>query len=741
MSSQTVTVISMLYEDDELLVFRAVDASGKRLRVRSSRDIIDAVCLGDTLVLKGMTVNDERYGAQFLADEFVRWEVPTGLLLKMLLITGQGVGEATVDRLVETFGNDELVRLLSCRDIERLSSVKQVSRTLAEICVRSWHDSAGKTSVFQFFTKHFTGKANNPKAQRIAHRVFQFYGDETITNIKHDPYIIWAFASWKDCEVLARSLEVALNDPRRLRCAVEEAMYRLYNQGHTAVSPLTLDKMLGEVLGGNNYQCQAIFEANNIESEQPGRIVIDHQGRWALPGPSIMERYVEEQLRIRIAGYIETNGRHPDQTSLFEGQGQPNVRALVDAFQLPSGHSLDLSQKEAVISVIEHDVTVISGRAGSGKTSVLYAVNDLIQRSGRSVLQVALAGKAAQRLMQATQQDANTIKALLSQIKRNPAFLDKYEMPVLHIDEASMVDLPLMYQVLKAFEGRPLKLVMIGDEAQLPPIGPGIIFHHLIEFDAVPSVRLLGNYRQGNGSGVLDVANYIRKGVWPDTFPDDVVVIECAQDDLLMHVQAIYCEHVGANDDTYIVPATKSLVANGNHRLHNHLRQEDSIVMCAPEFKVGDPVIFKKNRPKIGLVNGSIGRVVPQSPGDVVERDVRIESDGNTVKFEKKQFTPDLVIEFALEGRVPLMLDDIKSQGERHLQHAYAITCHQAQGSEFDVVIIPIVPSRLLDRSWIYTALTRAKTKVYFIGDITAAQYAVEVRGNAVDEREVGFSL
>lgn len=510
MSSKTVTVIKVLYEDDALLVFRAVDASGERLRVRSSRDIIDAVCLGDTLVLKGMTVNDERYGAQFLVDEFVRWEVPTGLLLKALLMSGQGVGEASVDKLVEAFGNDELVRLLSCRDIERLSSVKQVSRILAETCVRSWHDTAGKTSVFQFFTKHFIGEVNNPKAQRIAHRVFQFYGDETITNIKHDPYIIWAFASWKDCEVLARSLGVALNDTRRLRCAVEEAMYQLYNQGNTAVSPLTLDDKLGEVLGGNDYQCQAIFEANNVDSEHPDRIVIDTLGRWALPGPCIMERYVEEQLRIRIAGNVGTDEGYPDQTSLFDGLVQPHARALLDTYRLPSGHPLDPSQQEAVTSVMEHDVTVISGPAGSGKTSVLYAVNDLIQRLGRSVLQVALAGKAAQRLMQATQQRAFTIKSLLSQIRRNPAFLDDYEMPVLHIDEASMVDLPLMYQVLKVFEGRPVKLVLIGDEAQLPPIGPGVIFHHLIKFDAVPSVRLLGNYRQGEGSGVLDVANCIR---------------------------------------------------------------------------------------------------------------------------------------------------------------------------------------------------------------------------------------
>jgi exodeoxyribonuclease V alpha subunit len=357
------------------------------------------------------------------------------------------------------------------------------------------------------------------------------------------------------------------------------------------------------------------------------------------------------------------------------------------------------------------------------------------------VLQVALSGKAAQRLMQATQQVAFTIKSLLNKIQRNQQFLDGYEMPVLHIDEASMIDLPLMYQVLKVFEGRSVKLVMIGDEAQLPPIGPGVIFHSLIKFDAVQSVRLLGNYRQGDGSGVLDVANHIRNGAWPDIFPDDVVVVECNQDELLIHIQAIYCQHIRDNEDIYIVPPTNLLVAESNHQLHNYLRSEDPIIACAPEFKVGDPVIFKKNRPKIGLVNGSVGRVVQAMNHDVVKRDVRIETGKNRFKFVEQEFKSDLVIEFAQEGRVPLLLNDIKHEGERYLQHAYAITCHQAQGSEFDVVIVPIIPNRLLDRSWIYTALTRAKTKVYFLGNIAAAQYAVEIRGNSVDEREVGFRL
>ncbi|MDH5919290.1 hypothetical protein [Vibrio splendidus] len=117
------------------------------------------------------------------------------------------------------------------------------------------------------------------------------------------------------------------------------------------------------------------------------------------------------------------------------------------------------------------------------------------------------------------------------------------------------------------------------------------------------------------------------------------------------------------------------------------------------------------------------------------------ETGENTFKFEKRQFTPDLIIRFSLEDRVLLILGDIKPQEESHLQYAYSITNYQTQESEFDVVIIPIASSKLLGRSWICRALTRAKTKVYFIGDIAAAQYAVEVSGNAVDEREVGFCL
>ena len=396
---------------------------------------------------------------------------------------------------------------------------------------------------------------------------------------------------------------------------------------------------------------------------------------------------------------------------------------------LPGDKPLDAQQEKAVAAILQHGVVAVIGAAGTGKTSVLHAANDLLHRTGRQVLQVALSGKAAQRLVQQTGQDAYTIESLLTKVAASPQMLDAYDLPVLFVDEASMVDLPLMYRVLKVFEGRGLKIVVIGDRGQLPPIGPGLVFHKMIESSAFPVVELKTNYRTLSGSTIPEVAEIIRNGGTFQTSKDVILVELGSKSDVAREAIDQYLAHHRDGETVQIISATKRVMAKANRQLQAKLLEHAPVVPRAPEFRIGDRVIYRRNDRLVGLVNGSMGVVVPAVGDQVV------------VDLETNEMAPaDIVIEFENEGRTPLLLSQVRSssEGEWYLQHAYAITCHQAQGSEFDCVIVAMEKSQLLDRSWLYTATTRAKQKVIVVGAPALIQDAID-SGNSADRRHVGI--
>lgn len=717
-----VTINDIVLDADKFWVARASYQTRQGvdvMRLRAEKKDLPVCAPGDCYVLKGSFEDHATYGRQFRVTELLEKTKPTGALIKQFLSSGRGIGKKTVDRIWDAYG-DSVIDLLEDRDVDSLSAIPRVSPALATALVRAWHDNSVKTELIQFLQECFDAspKFSVSHALTLAHKISDFYGLLSIEKLKEDPYRLWAFAKWKDCELLANALGVQSNDPRRLRCAVEEALYRLYEDGHTAVPPLQLDQQLKEVLG-EDHHCQAIFEANNEDSGKPARIVTLN-GLWALPGPAAMETYIADQLIQRSEHF-------------FNASKDLNL----DDYTLPSGFPLDDYQKKAVGLVFDHPIVAISGPAGSGKTSVLYAINDHIRRTGAQVLQVALSGKAAQRLMQATNEEAFTIDSLLAKVKAKPDFLDQYGLtPILHIDEASMVNMPLLYRVLRVFEGRALRLVFIGDPSQLSPIGPGVVFQVILTSERIPSIQLKGNHRQGEGSSIINVAAQVRAGQWPEgksELGDDVEFIECGKAELLDATIKVYRECLAQGNKAYIVGMTRNIVARANDTLHRICCDGAEIIPEAPEFALGDPVIYKKNNYPIGLVNGSTGVIKSLGNGKTITR---------THYDQTIEIPAVALVEWDHEGPMWIALSDIKSESEWMLQHSYAITCHQAQGSEFDICIIPAQASKfLLDRSWVYTAITRAKKKVIVLGDLDAARVAVEETGNFFEHRSVGLRL
>lgn len=695
-------------------VFHVDTEIGQRIRMVAHRDF--AIQPGEYRCFAGRWESYKQAGKQFVVED-TRIADVTEAMLKTFLVNQSGVGEATARKLIKHFGAD-LPDLLDSANVDALSGVPGIREAIAVQAIQAWKDQGAKKELIDFVANPLK---DNPTLIRSLTRsilkAHQFYKDTALEKLKANPYLLWAFSSWTDTDQLALALGVERDDRRRLVCAFEEALYQLYNDGHTAPPPLLVDAKLKCVLKDEFRSCVATYEAAREDGIHSKRFLVRETGGWSLPAAYIMENYVQAELLRRSQ---ETNAMH--QLSLLDE---------VDAsgYRLPGNKPLDAQQEKAVAAILKHGVVAVIGAAGTGKTSVLHAANDLLHRTGRQVLQVALSGKASQRLVQQTGQDAYTIESLLAKVVASPQMLDLYDLPVLFIDEASMVDLSLMYRILKVFEGRALKIVAIGDRGQLPPIGPGMVFHRMIESSAFPVVELKTNYRTLSGSTIPEIAEIIRAGEAFRT-SRDVVLVELGKGkDVAKEAIEQYLEHHQDGSTVQIISATKRVMAQANRRLQAKLLENAPVVPGAPEFRIGDRVIYRRNDRLVGLVNGSMG-VVVSSDGDQV-----------VVDFKTNEMAPaDIVIEFENEGRTPLLLSQVKSnrEGEWYLQHAYAITCHQAQGSEFDCAIIALERSQLLDRSWLYTATTRARRKVIFVGDPALIQEAID-SGNSADRRCVGI--
>lgn len=716
MMELTVTVSSIHAVVGSVMVFHAETDSGKRVRMVAHRDFM--IQPGEYRSFAGQWENYKQVGKQFAVEETCIADVSEAML-KTFLVNQRGIGEATASKFIKHFRAD-LPALLDSANVEALSGVPGIKEAIALQAIQAWQDQGAKKELIDFIVKPL--RDNSTLIQSLTRSILtahQFYKDATLKKLQDNPYLLWAFSSWEDTDRLALALGVSRDDRRRMVCAFEEALYQLYDDGHTAPPPLLVDEKLKSVLKEDHRNCLATYEAAREDGIHFKRFLVRETGGWSLPAAAIMENYVQAELLRRCQ---ETNAM--PQISLLDDVD-------VSGYKLPGGKPLDAQQEKAVAAILKHGVVAVIGAAGTGKTSVLHAANDLLHRTGRQVLQVALSGKAAKRLVQQTGQDAYTIESLLTKVAASPQMLDLYDLPVLFIDEASMVDLCLMYRILKVFEGRPLKIVVIGDRGQLPPIGPGLVFHRMIESSAFPVVELKTNYRTLAGSTIPEIAEIIRNGGTFRTSKDVILIELGTEKDVAKEAIEQYLLHHQDGRRVQIISATKRVMAQANRRLQARLLGDAPIVPRAPEFRIGDKVIYRRNDRLVGLVNGSMGVVVPSSGDQVV------------VDFKTNEMAlADIVIEFENEGRTPLLLSQVRSshEGQWYLQHAYAITCHQAQGSEFDCVVVALEKSQLLDRSWLYTATTRAMRKVVFVGDLTLIQSAIE-SGNSADWRFVGISF
>lgn len=677
------------------MIFTGCRQDGTLVRVVANPKTLSRLPrVGETWLVTGTCSCHPQHGRQMRASVCTH-RVPRGRLI-VNYIAGQsefkGIGEAKALRLYSYFG-DNLARVLDAGDLDKLKEV--LSQVAAERVISGWAKCRSEAMVVDFLDSYGFDA-------RLAGKLQHVWGDRAMDMLKLNPYLMLAFSSWRTVDRAARKIGIANDDSRRQIGAVESVLYERLQQGHTLMSATDLESAVAQRL-----RLPSHLRAIPLALAE-GAIVGNKYDGYQPSCAAALERAVERRLHdIGITGVSQAK------LPLTEPLDQWFDKSL-DEVGAEQRLSLNTEQKTAVRLALTCSLALIIGGAGVGKTTVLMAVTALAERMKVPVVQMALTGRAAARLAQATQRPAMTIARFLAQVKGRQ--LDVTRETLVVIDESSMIDLPTVYQVLRCLPDG-TRLLFVGDPAQLPPIGFGLVFHRLVECTSLSRTVLRQVHRQAANTGIPDAAALIRQRNLPklDNYQGQhrgVSLIECAPEGVIP--QLFMLEQIWRGDDWRILAATysgPSGIDAINNSLFEHLA--DGRRLPGFRFAVGVPVVHLVNDYERGLMNGALGQVSGVEDGSNLG--LRVDFDGQEHFFSVAEVTERLSL-------------------------AYAISVHKAQGSQFRKVAVIATSSRLLDNALVYTALTRGVEQVIFIGSGTTLEAAVRAPA-AVSLRQVAFAL
>lgn len=692
---------------------RSVSKASNYAVVISSHILPIPVCLGQQWRIVGVpeavkfdTFNNWRVEELQITATSATLERTSGIHI-VALLAGElfpGIGPVTAQRLWDSLG-DTIYKTLDDADFEKLYSV--VGPKAAHILIEGW-TYFNNTDLLQWMQK-----ANLDIS--MGRKLLKVYGRHALTRLREDPYRLLGLGmSWQRIDELAlEKLDLASDDPRRLAAAVEAELYDAFDQGDTFSLVSRLRTALRKRL-----ECNLIEQAIDTATKQC--VVYRQDDRVYAPGPHLLETVVSVALASRIASPVSIFTPAEVDALVNEFEHEERKRTSNPAFKVNEGQRLAIHASTAC------NFFCLIGGAGVGKTTTLNGITFVLVRADRPLYLLAPTGKAAKRVRQTTGHSAMTIHGFL----RNTAYKGVAENAIIVVDEASMLDIKLAYQLLKAIPPS-VRVILVGDSAQLPPVGPGLTLHELAACDVVQKVELTEGKRFAGGIALL--ASAVREGHWTpisDSSTADISIIPCSDDELASLVVDAYLKDPL---NSQVLCCTKESGAASSKRINEMCQQ--ALCSEAPKltvfneklnrledtgFRLGDPVMCVANLWDYDLQNGSIGRIEHIEPSPVPRYDdtgACIEAVYGWVLWDDGE-------------RRPLTIPILDA-----LELAYAITVHKSQGSEMPLVIIPVYRARNLDRTILYTAITRARVKVILIGDISAAQAAVKAEPHAAKRK------
>jgi exodeoxyribonuclease V alpha subunit len=629
-----------------------------------------------------------------------------GLRLSLLRRV-RGIGVDRAQRLLEAFNDNIDVTLSDLANTEAVATIiaparPVLARRLAAVLMAQWQEELRP----EYETMAWLDSNAITDQPGLARKMVRILGAQTRSTLESNPYVLAKTLAWLRMDGIGRKalgLRIGPDDvqraPQRLLGAIDNAIGDWMRGGHTAISKSLLRQMIEKRL--DRVDAFTLDLAEHL-GEKHGRLA-EAGEFWRFPGCAFLER--------EVASKLEAMAHEPGRIVPTEAELDCVLAEVVTLLPRP----LSAEQMAAVRHALTNPFAVITGGAGTGKTAAMQALVLAWEILGGRVHLAALAGKAALRLSQATHRLAKTLHRTLAELALrvaaeadgkwiNPDWTELDDASLVIVDEASMPDLGQWAKLLKAMPSG-CRLVMVGDTAQLPPIGFGLVFHLLAQ--RPDTANLTKIFRQEAASGIPVVANAIRHQIDPNLeaftgLVDGVSMRVSAVTAIDLQVEGVVEALGGFGEDglaLHIVAATNLRVAGLNRRFHDRRRRGHAEVKgyLGAYFSPGDPVVHLENDYKRGLFNGMTGTVVTVN---TALRSVEVMFDG-----EAHVFTRDELIRLDL---------------------AYALTCHKLQGSQAQSIVVVIEPTRLLEPSWLYTAVTRAERQAVLVGPPTVLKQALE---------------
>ncbi|GJD31212.1 ATP-dependent RecD-like DNA helicase [Methylobacterium adhaesivum] len=749
----TVQVTSIVWAGDRATIFSGITTGRESVRVVAKGEAFHPVD-GEVYRIEGQWHESVRHGLQFYGrpDGFVRL-MPSGKLVVPWLQVVGGLGPARAKRIAQALrgrldglldGSVTLEQLTEIIDPER----PNLAARLAVAVFRTLAETKGEYETVRWLEEQGVEDGGTVR------RILRLFGPEALPLLQRNPYVLSGPLPWSKVDPLAlRILKArggigdAHTHPTRIVGAIDAVMLDAIREGDTAVHRSVLGSRVAKKLG---LDAEMELDEEVVRVGMANHALIESGDLWRSPGCAVLEEDLLVRFRRLAGGRERTGVKIPSAVDLRR------LLAMVEN----RGRSLHPEQRDAVLAVMGRPLACLTGGAGTGKTATCRAIVDLWEHLGGHVQMAALSGKAALRLTEGTgrsepgQSPAVTIHRLILGLEKRVDGQTQWggtsqrqaapdagrELPLLTnrtllvIDEASMVDLSQMHRLVDAMP-QGCRLLLVGDAFQLPPVGFGLIFHHLVEQRGITS-RLETVHRQSDGSGIPAISREVRGSripVLPAYQPGrpgvSFLVVEPGEvSESVERVVADLGRHGPDSTGLMVLSAVNSRAAapdgtvrHLNHRLHSaHVasleaadpgKVESVRGYMGNEFCVGEPVTFLRNDYEKGLRNGSLGHVT------AVDEDlgtVTCEFDGETVTLTDKD-----LFDLAL---------------------AYAVSCHRAQGSQARTVVVALIEARNMDPTWVYTALTRAEEAVVLVGSEEALKAAMS-RPPAHARRMVGCTF
>ncbi|WP_459480153.1 SF1B family DNA helicase RecD2 [Clostridium saccharoperbutylacetonicum] len=707
----------------ESIVFKSEDTGYVVCKIRSDNNLISAVGTvpflkeGQNVKLTGYYTVHKQFGNQFNIQDYEEL-LPTSLDgIEKYLSAGviHGIGPVTAKKIIEKFGEETLEIMEN--HIERLMEIEGIGEKKFQIIYESYIEQQGLKDIILYFHKH--GVTNN---QCI--KIYKKFGPNAKQIVSNNPYILCDEISgigFRTADRIARSIGIQNDSEFRIQSGIKYVMNQFCAAGNTFM-PI---KDIIEQCEENLVIAKELIEKSIYDMAAEQKIVVENIN--GMEASFLLQYYYCE---LGVTSKIITLGLQQIQTI------NSDIDFEIDVFEKEQKIQFAPSQREAIIGAFNNGIEIITGGPGTGKTTIIKAIIHIYENNGMKVILGAPTGRAAKRMTESTGREAKTIHRLLEMgiSEEDESVFERGETSpldcdVIIIDEASMIDIILMQNLLKAIK-LGTRLIVVGDVDQLPSVGPGNVLKDLIESDYIKVVRLKEIFRQGSESLIIVNAHRINEGKMPllnQKDKDFFFISEEHQDRIVGLIIDLISRRLPKfntswdilRDMQVLTPMRKGTlgVANLNTRLQEIFNppSKDKKEKTSRDivFREGDKVMQTKNNytlkwininsygenEGVGVYNGDLGFI-------------------KSIDEERKALT----IIFDDERKV---IYDFNFLDELDL--AYATTIHKSQGSEFKVVVIPAFMGSpfLMNRNLLYTGITRAKQLVVVVGFQKALMYMI----------------